>query len=210
MHRRRWSDEDHGNGSDAGFSMIATALSLLATALLVALLLGATLNSGGSTTSSTGAANAPGVAGANDYLAQQALTTALSSNSAAVAGAGVGGTAGLSAADPSVSFTSGPSTDASTVSVAQSTAAATGDPGLAGITGSAVGAGSGTGGSISLADRSADGTCWVVWTAPGSATFYGARTGQSSCTAPVLPSAPAIGPVSSAAIGWQQGSFPSP
>ncbi len=212
MQRRGWSDEDHGGEPDAGFSMIATALSMLATALLVALLLGTTLDSGNSTTSSTGVAGAPGVAEADDYVAQQALTTALSSSGAAVASAGVGGTAGLSAADPSVSFTTGPSTNASTISVAQSTAGSTGDQGIPGIADSGVAGatgGNGGAGSISLADRSADGTCWVVWRSSGSATFYGAETGQSNCTAPVLSSAPGVGPVSSSAIGWQQGSFPA-
>ena len=60
---------------DAGFSMIATMLSLVATALLVAVLLSTTLHSDNNSTTSI--TNAPGVAEADGLQAQQALTTGL-------------------------------------------------------------------------------------------------------------------------------------
>src|ERR1700688_1733795 len=63
--------------ADAGFSMIATVLSLLAAALLTLLLLTTTLHS--SSTSDTSISNAPGVGLADDLVAQQAVSSALSS-----------------------------------------------------------------------------------------------------------------------------------
>jgi hypothetical protein len=64
------------------------------------------------------------------------------------------------------------------------------------------------GGSVTLANRSTAGTCWLVWKSGGSATWYGAQTDQPSCTAPALASPPSPGPVSSSSIGWQENSFP--
>jgi hypothetical protein len=183
-------------GRDAGLSMIATVLSLVATALLVALLLGNSLHSGSA--AKPNVANAPGVGQANELQAQQALSTGLASAataSAAAASAAAGGFGSLdistlSASDPSISFVSGPSANASTVSVVVASDAS-------------------GGGSITMADRSSDGICWLVWRAAGGTTWYGAQNGLSSCAAPAITTAPAPGSVSSSAIGWQEGSFPA-
>jgi hypothetical protein len=176
--------------------MIATVLSLLATALLVAILLSTTLHSGSN--SNTSISNAPGVAEADGLQAQQALSTGLSAASTAAAGAGGYGavtTSELSGTEPSVAFVSGPSSNSSTISVGVSPAQ------IQGVTG-------GPSGSITLADRSADGTCWLVWKST-EATWYGAQTGLSSCSAPAIAAAPSPGAVSSSSIGWTQGTFPS-
>ncbi len=164
--------------------------SLVAVAVLVALLLTSTLHSSGSGTTSV--TNAPGVAEADGLEAQQALSAALSAvDTAAATSGGYGGltASALSAAEPSVRFVSGASSSPSQVSVG-------------------VGQGA-TGGSVTLAARADDGTCWLVWKADGTSPWYGAETGQSSCTAPPLAATPAPGPVSSTAIGWQEGGFPA-
>ncbi len=196
--------------------MIVTMLSLVAVALLALVLMSTTLHSG--STSSTNIANAPGVGEADSLVAQQSLSTALIAVGTAAASAGGYGTVevgSLSAADPSVTYVTGPTTGASTVSVALT--AGTGSPGGAvgaAISGAeaagsgAVTGGSGISGTVTLAARSANGTCWLVWRGDGSATWYGAQTGLPSCTAPALAVAPSAGPVSSSGIGWQQGSFP--
>ena len=185
----RVPDQRPSRRGDGGFSMIATVLSLAAAALLVALLLGSTLHSGG--TGGTSVSNAPGVAQSDALAAQQALSTALSS--AAAAAANSGGSldlSTLSASDPSIDFVSGPSARASTVSV---TVAADSD-------------GAGT---VTMADRSSNGTCWLVWRSASGVTWYGAQTGLASCVAPAIAAPPTPGPVSSSSIGWQQGTFPA-
>ena len=224
------------DGGDDGFSMIATGIGLLATAVLTALLLGTMLNSGGS--SDGGAANEPGVAEAAALQAQQTLATGLTTaDSAAITAGGYGSLqpSTLTASNPSITFVSGPSTNSDTLSmavVAGATAQSAGGgaaaaanaiaaesnsgdgagtgAGSSAATGAAGGAGSGTGGgTITLANRSTDGTCWLVWKASGSSTWYGAETKLASCTAPAISSAPSPSPVSSSSIGWQQGSFPN-
>jgi len=191
---RRQPGSPERTADEGGFSMIVTMLSLVAVALLTALLLGSTFGSGSNPSGSTasGAAGNPEIAMADSVEAQQSLSTGL--HAAQDASAAAGGfssvdAATLSAGEPSVTFVSGPSTGPNTVSVA---------------TGSTS---DGTG-SVTLADRSSDGTCWVVWTS-SSATWYGAQTGQSSCTAPAFSGTPSPGPVSASAIGWQEGSFPT-
>jgi hypothetical protein len=182
---------------DTGFTMVTTALSLVASALLVALLLGSTLHSG--TTSSTQLSGAPGVGQADGLQAQQSLSAALTAADTSALQSGSYATlsaAGLSASEPSVTFVTGPSSNATTVSVAVG-------PGLPEASG-------GPAGSVTLASRAADGTCWLVWKGGGAGTWYGAQTGFSSCTAPVLTAAPSSRAVSSASVGWQQGGFPSP
>ncbi len=218
---------------DAGFSMIATMLSLVAVALLTLLLMSTTLNS--SSPSATNISQAPGVGLADNLLAQQSLSTALTAVDAAASSAGGYGSlsiATLSASDPSVSYVAGPTTSASAVSIAvtggSGTSGGGGVPsvggggsvnaaigsaeaaaGAGGGVASGAGAGGGASGSVTLTARSSNGTCWLLWRGGGSATWYGAQTGQASCTAPGLSSAPQPGPVSSSGIGWQQGSFPS-
>ena len=99
--------------------MIATLLSLVAAALLSLVLLSTTFHSGDG--SSTNVSRSPGVAQADDLVAQQALSTALTSVGTAAANAGGYGAldvATLSASDPTVSYVAGPTTSASTVSIA--------------------------------------------------------------------------------------------
>jgi len=189
---RRQPGSSERTADEGGFSMIATMLSLVAVALLTALLLGSAFGSG--STPSSGTARNPEVAMADAVQAQQSLSTGL--HAAEDASAAAGGFASinaatLSSAEPSVTFSSGPSTGPTTVSVAT------------GVTPDGTG-------SVTLADRSSDGTCWVVWSSSSSSTWYGAETGQSSCTAPAVSGPPSPGPVTGSAIGWQAGSFPAP
>jgi len=204
--------------------MISIVLSLVGVALLTLGLLSTTLHSG--STADTSVSNAPGVGLADDLVAQQSLSTALTTVSTAASTAGGYGSvdvATLSASDPSVTYVVGPTTSTSTVSITITN----GSSGSSGGSGSAIGAaisgaeaagagssdGAGLGGSgsgtVTLAARSSDGVCWLVWKGQGSGSWYGAQTGLASCTAPALSSAPTPGPVSSSGIGWQQGSFPA-
>ena len=171
---------------DHGVSMLLTAISLLISALLILLVLKAT----------AGSASGPGstnslprtVATADTGLAQQNLAGALATLQQVDAGGrGSVDAATLQAADPSLTFTSGPSSAPDSVSVT---------PGADGT-------------SVTLADRSSDSTCWVVWWSSTTGAWYGAQTAQRSCTAPARSGVPPPGPVTSAGIGWQQGSFPT-
>ncbi|MGO9028707.1 MAG: hypothetical protein ACLQOZ_08800 [Acidimicrobiales bacterium] len=186
-----------GTTTESGFSMIATAASLIIGALLLAFALTSMLKSGGGSNASL--TNAPGVGMADDLSAQQALTTSLTAaGSAAAAAGGYSGVTGeaLSASNPSITYTDGASTGSSTVSVA--TSAGTGAGGEL----------SGAGGGLTLAVRSSSGNCWLVWDG-GGATWYGEQTDLPSCTAPALGTAPTASPVSSTTIGWRLGAFPS-
>jgi len=176
--RRSRSTGDHG------LSMVVTAISLVIGALLILLALKATV---GSSSGSTSQAAQP-VAVADAGLAQQNLSGALATlQQVAVGGQGSVDSATLQSADPSLTFTSGPSSAPSTVSVA---------PGADGA-------------SVTLANRSTDGTCWLVWWSSAAGAWYGAQTSQRSCTAPTESGAPSPGPVGRSTIGWQQGSFPT-
>ena len=224
---------------EGGFSMIATALGLAATAILTAVLLGTMLDSNGTT--ANGISSEPGVAEAGALQAQQTLTTGLTTvDTAAISGGGYGSLqpSALTASNPSITFVAGPSTNSDTISMAVTS----GSGGQAGVSGANVGngggvsggvgggvggaggiadavasagagnaAGAGTSagsGTVTLADRSTDGTCWLVWKGAGGSTWYGAETGLESCTAPAISSTPSPGPVSSSSIGWKQGAFP--
>jgi hypothetical protein len=219
---------------DDGFSMIATALSLVATALLTAILLGTMLNSGGS--SNGNLSGAPGIAQATALQAQQTLSTGLTTADTVAANVGGYGSiqpSTLTASNPSITFVTGPSTNFTTVSMAvvnssvsQGASGGGGVGGYAGSIAAATGAASATGGAgqtgtagtgqdgsagsgaITLADRATNGTCWLIWKSAGGSAWYGAQTRQASCTAPAIDSAPSPGPVSSSTIGWQEGSFP--
>ena len=177
----------HPPTADAGFSIVATMLSLLVSAILVALVLTSTLGSHGQ--SKPGIANAPGVGLADNVQAQQALS--ISVTAATTAEAASGGDYStvtvsiLSAANPSITYMDGPSTSSSVISVANSA----------------------SGGGITMVVRASSGICWLVWAGSGG-TWYGAQTNQTSCTAPPLNSAPTASAVSSTAIGWRHGGFP--
>lgn len=224
---------------EGGFSTIATVLVLLIVAGGGALLLGTTLGSGNGT-SSPGSSSGPGVAQADRVQAQQSLSTGLEAAQTAAETAGglsAVSPSALESSDPSITFVDGPSSGPTTVSVAVSDTSASpsggngGSDGVAGVSGipgvdgagdgvgNGVGNGAGNGagngtstasGAVTLADRSSDGVCWLVWKSSNSATWYGAQTGLTSCAAPQLSGAPTPGPVSTTAIGWQHGGFPSP
>ncbi len=187
--RRTGARHPTRDSGDDGLSMVMVVISLLVTALLTAILLGSTLHTGAG--SSAGVSNAPGVAAADGLQAQQTLSTALSDATTAAAGQGGYGSlslASLATSEPSINFVEGASSNATTVSVA-----------IASDTG-----------AVTMADRSSDGTCWLVWHSSNSTTFYGAQTKLVSCTAPLLSTVPTAGPVSASAIGWQEGTFPTP
>jgi hypothetical protein len=187
--RRERRLAERNQTGDEGFSMVVIVLTLLVSAGLTALLLGTMLNSNSGANSSTSVTNAPGVAMADDTQAQQNLSQASSAATGAAAASGGYGSldaSALSAAEPSLSFVDGASSSPSTVSV------------------------TGGAGGVTLADRSSDGTCWLIWRDGSGTTWYGAQTDVSSCTAPSLGGPPSPGPVSSSAIGWQQGSYPTP
>jgi hypothetical protein len=105
----------------------------------------------------------------------------------------------------------GASSNADTISVAVGGGDGGGTGGATGGIGAATGAGAATGqsGEVTLADRSSNGTCWLVWKSGAGPAWYGAQTNLPSCTAPVLSSTPTASPVSSSSIGWQEGSFPT-
>ncbi len=184
--------DEHGRGrrtpagrDDAGVTMVASMVGLVAAALVVALLVGASLGKGSASTG--GPAGGPGVARADAAQAQQTLSTALEAVATAASGGGSLAsvdTATLSAAEPALTFVSGPSTGPSTVSVASTP---------------------GGSGNVTLADRSTDGTCWLVWEASDAPVYYGAEPDQAACDAPAL----AAPPTPSAGIDWQQSSFPA-
>jgi hypothetical protein len=167
--------------------MVATMASLAVAAILVVVLLTSTLGSHGNP--QLAISNAPGVSLADNLQAQQALSTSLTAATTSAAGTGdyssVAPTV-LSTANPSITYVAGPSSSSSVVSVANSSST----------------------GSITLVVRAAGGTCWVVWAGSGG-PWYGAQTGQTSCTAPSLDVAPTASSVSSTAIGWQHNGFPA-
>ncbi|MGD0881427.1 MAG: hypothetical protein ABSB09_07655 [Acidimicrobiales bacterium] len=177
---------------DRGLSMVVTAASLMITALLVLVALKATGISGSSGSGTSSDTPNEAVAAADATEVQQNLASGLTSAEQADAGGQGAQPATLQASNPSISFASGPSTGPGTVSVASTVA------------------GTGTGTAVTLTALASDGTCWVVWWSPSGGTWYGAQTGQSSCTAPSPSNVPTAGPVSTSSIGWQQGSYPAP
>lgn len=196
MHHGSLGHESDHRGGDLGFSMVVTALSLGATAVLTVILLSTMFKSGASSNASV--SNVPGVEEASPLQAQQTLSSGLSSVEAAAAGAGGYGSltpSTLSASGASVSFVAGPSSNATTISIAISE---TGGEGI----------GAGETGAATLAARASDNVCWLIWKSAGGPVWYGAQTALSSCSAPVLTSPPSPSPVSPSSIGWQQGSFP--
>jgi len=219
---RRQGDSPPRARDGGGLSMVVIAISLLITVALALLAAEMTFGSSGPESGST--AGNPEVAMADHLQAQQSLSTALTAVATQAAAGGGGGAADgagdgagdglggvasgvgdglgdgggtgsggvditqLQAADPSLTFVSGPTSGPTTVSVASDTS---------------------TPGAVTLATRSSDSVCWLVWRADGSSTWYGAQTGLASCTAPAMGSPPSPGPVGSTSIGWQTGGFPS-
>ncbi len=116
LHRRDVSWRTPGD--EGGLSMVVIVISLGITAVLTALLVGSTFKSGSN--SSTNVSNAPGVEEATALQAQQTLSTALTAVDTAASSDGYGSLTAseLSAANPGISFVTGPSSDPTTVSVA--------------------------------------------------------------------------------------------
>jgi hypothetical protein len=169
--------------------MIATMISMVGVALLVLIAAKATL--GASTPGSTAKAVDQPVSAAEAAQAQQALATALgavtTASSANGSAAGIDA-AELSASEPSLQFTDGPSTGPGSISVAATTDSS---------------------GAVTLAARASDGTCWFAWRAPDEGTWYGARTGGAPCAAEPIEPTPIPGVVSNSSVGWSEGSFPT-
>jgi hypothetical protein len=195
----------------AGFGMVSLVISLgvvaVGGAVSATVLLGGSSGSSGSLLSGNGSpANR-----AYDVAAESTLSTAQSAVQTAAIATGYTAISAqtLEGDEPSVQFTSGPSTSNSQVSVASSGAQ---QPG--GSLGSipAVG-GTSPGGSVTLAtysnSTSGQGSCLFVWMTQG-ATWYGAEPGESSCQAAALTSAPQQSSPTSGSIGWAQGTFPNP
>ena len=178
------SMDDRADRADGGLSLLVTVMGLFVSALLVLLVLKATVTSDSKSSPST--PSLPAVADAAQ--AQQNLSAALTTaEQAGTTGQGGLDAAAMQSIDPSLTFTSGASTDPHTVSVTPAP----------------------DGSSVALVARSTDGICWAVWWSPTSGSFYGAQTGQASCLAPTLTARPAAAPVTSTAFGWQGGSFPA-
>lgn len=199
-------------GNEEGqVGVLALVLSLLIVGLLTAVVLGTTLDNG-----SNGTSGNPDVGLAGDVQAKTNLSQAVSAAQQALAAGGGVSDASLSAADPSLQYTSGASTAPNIISVATAAGSAGSGgvipeaggvtvPGAGGVT---VPGASATGGSaVVLAVHSSAGNCWFAYLG-GGAIWNGEQTGQSSCTAPALGGPPTAGAVSSSAIGWQQGTPP--
>ena len=206
-------DDQRRNRNDAGFSMLLTVISLLITAVLILFALTTMFKSSGN--GSTKLTNEPGVGMADDLAAQQALQTSLTAADAVAAASGGYGSvtsSALSASNPSITYVDAPgsSSSSSTVSVASSSASPSGG-GAGGVAGLGDGSdqGGGGSGSVTLAVRASTGNCWLAWKGAGGVTWFGEQTGLTSCHAVTLGSAPTAGAVSSSAIGWRQGAFPS-
>jgi hypothetical protein len=174
--------------TDAGLSMVVTAASMLLVALLVIVSVKATLGSSGSA-SVHSSIQAP-LSAADATQVQQTLSTGLAA--AASAAGATGSYVGLDAStletsEPTISFVDGPSSGPTMVSVASTSDGS---------------------GSVTLAARTSDGTCWFAWRSPQAGTWYGAQTRTTTCAAQMVEPTPNPGPVSDTSIGWQQGSFP--
>jgi hypothetical protein len=204
-----------GSIPGAGFGMVGMVLSLAVVA--VGGVIGGTALLGGSGSGNGLGSGAGSPADkAYDIAAESSLETA---ESAVETAATTSGYASIDAQslefdEPSVRFVSGPSTSDTTVSVVGPSTQSGGSPPSA-IPGQAPSAGSvsSSGGSVTLAayseSTSGAGSCLYVWTTSG-ATWFGAESNQTSCSAVALASAPVAGTPSSNSIGWAQSAFPNP
>jgi len=187
-------------GEEGQGGVLVLVLSLLIVGLLTAILLGTTLGNG-----SKGTSGNPAVGLAADVQAKSNLSQAVSAAQQALAAGGSVSAASLSAANPSLQYTVGPSTGPDAISVAAAPGGGAGTGGTIGAGGVTVPGALATGASgVVLAVHSAADNCWFAYVG-GSVVWNGEQTGQASCTAPTLSGVPAAGPVSSGAIGWQQG-----
>jgi hypothetical protein len=196
----------------AGFGMIGLVLSLAVVAVGGAVggtfLLGSSGSNGG-----LGSGTGSPADKAYDIAAETTLETAQSAVETAATTIGYSGISAQSLEfdEPSLDFTTGASTNNTTVSVATSPGGASGAGQLpvqgVGTTGTS------SGGSVTMASysdsTSGAGSCLFVWMTSGS-TWFGAEENQTSCRAPALAQAPVASNPSSSSIGWAQGSYPSP
>lgn len=197
----------------AGFGMISLVLSLAVVAIGGAV--GGTFLVGGSGSNNDGLGSGAGSPAnrAYDIAAESTLETAQSAVETVATTSGYSGISAQSLKfdEPSLDFTSGSSTNNTTVSVASSPggATSTGQLPTQGLGDS----GTSSGGSVTLASysnsTSGSGSCLFVWMTSGS-TWFGAEENQASCTAPALSQAPQASAPSSSSIGWAQGSYPNP
>jgi len=196
-------------GEEGQGGVLVLVLSLLIVGLLTAILLGSTLGNG-----SKGTAGNPDVGLAGDVQAKTNLSEAVSAAQQTLSAGGAVSAAGMSAANPSLQFTAGPSTGPNVISMTSAPgggitgAGGVTIPGAGGVTVPGVGGGSGApaagSSGVVLAVHSAAGNCWFAYLG-GSTVWTGEQTGQASCSAPTLSGPPSSSPVSSSAIGWQQG-----
>ncbi|MGO9343237.1 MAG: hypothetical protein ACLP6E_12080 [Acidimicrobiales bacterium] len=196
----------------AGFGMIGLVLSLAVVAVGGAV--GGTMLIGGSS-GNDGLGNGTGSPAnkAYDVAAESTLETAQSTVETVATTSGYSGITAQSLEfdEPSLDFTSGASTNNTTVSVAASPGTASG-VGQLPVQGTG-GTGTSSGGSVTLASysdsTSGTGSCLFIWMTSGS-TWYGAEEDQTSCRATALSQPPSPGSPSPSTIGWAQGSYPSP
>lgn len=188
-------------GDERGLSLAGLLVSLLVLAVLAGGSVAALSLGGGSSQPGVTLPAEPGVAPgaqsatggivdeAADIAAQQNLDAAVTVvDRAAASGsyAGITPTA-LEGMARGLAFTNGASSDDDQASLATSPAA---------------------GGSVTLALRASDGTCFFAWTA-STATWFGAEPGAGSCSATPLVSPPPASTPGPGHVGWQQGTFPS-
>lgn len=185
-----------GQRSDDGqLTLIGVVIALVVVAALTGISLAVFVgspNPGGDAQGLQG----PGISQADDLSAQESLSQAQTAATTTGVAQGYGSitATSLSDSDPSVQFTSGPSTSSSVVSVASS----------GGATGFAS---TGGGGSLTLTTHAATGTCWYLWLGQGG-PLYGVAPRQPSCQAVAIPSAPAVSSSASSG-GWSTRAWPA-
>jgi hypothetical protein len=190
---------------DGQLSLVGVVIALVVMAALTGI--GLVVFVGGSDNGGTAQGpQGPGVGTADNVAAQESLSQAQTAASTAGVTNGYGTltAAALTDIDPSVTFTSGPSTSSDTVSVAPSGSSGANAGGSTGPTGLSGTLGGGrSGGSLTLAAHAKTGTCWYLWLGRGGPR-YGAQTQKSSCQAVPIATAP---PPSAA---WSSTRFPHP
>jgi hypothetical protein len=181
------SEEVGRRQAGLGLVSLLVTLGILGLLALIAVkAIPSTPSATGGTSSDTGASL---IHHAGDTVAQANVMAAVSVvAAAAITDGGYGGVqaASLTGSSPGVVFTTGPSTNASHISLAS---------------------GAGPPGGVTLAVRSTSGTCWLVWTSSAT-SWYGAETGHA-CVAPALGSPPGPGVAANGGIDWQSGGFPT-
>jgi hypothetical protein len=197
----------------AGFGMVGLVITLAIVA--VGFAIGGTVFLGGSSSSNSDSGTGSGspVNRAYDVVGETTLETAESAVQTVATTAGFGGMSAqtLGFDEPSIHFVAGPTSSDTTVSVGGQSAV----PGATPTTSiqSVLGSAGSSGGSVILAtysdNLSGTGSCLFVWMTTG-ATWFGAESDQTSCTATSLTSAPQPSAVTSTSIGWSSGSFPTP